>query len=392
MLEKEFHISNLIRGHFNGSLTVAQEKELQDWLSASTENVELFAELNNENIVKGKISQYNRVNTTTMWQKTLAGLQMDTVVPKQAEIIRWPRFLIAASVAVIIGLGIYFYTSSSHLGDERELSKYAQDIKPGKNTATLKLSSGKVIQLSEAKEGVVIGADLRYNDNTAVISDKDNSTKGESVISTPRGGTYQVTLYDGTKVWLNSASSLTYTPALNDRGERKVKLDGEGYFEVAKDKNHPFIVESKGQQVKVLGTHFNINSYLDEDNVKTTLLEGSVSVAILGEDNGVTLRPNQQASLNKRSGFQVKEVNAENVIAWKNGLFMFNDEPLAEVMQKISRWYGVEVHITDPELSKQTVYGTISRYSNISKVLDMLEKTGEMEFDITGNVIHVKRK
>lgn len=306
----------------------------------------------------------------------------------------WSRIAgVAAAVAVIV-FGIWFYNTRHFEGSKAgsDHLNYTNDIKPGKNSARITLGNGKIINLSNAKSGVVIDAgSLSYNDGSSTGAPSFGA-KEQLTVSTPRGGTYQVTLSDGTRVWLNAASSLTYAAGLNEHGERRVRLDGEGYFEVAKDKNHPFIVSSNKQEVKVLGTHFNIHSYADEPSVTTTLLEGSVRVSDVAARNEVILIPNQQASITGNSGINLKEVNAENIIAWKNGLFMFNDEPLTAVMQKISRWYGVEVHFTDPGLSGKTVYGTISRYSNVSKVLKMLEKTGEMQFEITGNVINVKRK
>ena len=399
MLEKEFNISNLIAGQLKGTLNAAQENELRKWLELSEENRTLFAELSDEDVVKEKAGQYNDANTAAMWEKTLAGLDIGPVLAVPHKVIQWPRFLVAASIILIIGAGLYFYTNQAEKNPGAV--NYAQDIKPGKNTATLILANGKSINLSDTQSGLVVAAaSLKYTDGTAVkggdssLYENKNGrpelSSAAQTIRTPRGGTYQVTLSDGTRVWLNAASSLTYSPGLNEHGERRVKLDGEGYFEVAKDKEHPFIVSSNKQEVKVLGTHFNINSYSDERSIKTTLLEGSVQVLSLGAT--VTLKPNQQASITGSAGINVMEVNAENVIAWKNGFFMFNDEPLAAVMQKISRWYGVEVHIADQGLLRQTVYGTISRYSNVSKVLNMLEKTGEMQFEIEGNIIKVQRK
>lgn len=303
----------------------------------------------------------------------------------------WPRIVAAASIVIAISIGIYFF-KSVRPGATSVNTQYANDFAPGTNKATVTRANGKTIVLSDAKTGLVIDdAKLAYNDGTQIQEQVAPFDANEKMtVSTPNGGTYQITLSDGTRVWLNAASSLTYTANLKGL-ERRVKLEGEGYFEVAKDKKHPFIVESKDQQVEVLGTHFNIHSYADEGSIKTTLLEGSVSVSSGPGHDAVVLKPGQQSIVRADINPQVKEVNAENAVAWKNGLFMFNDEPLSEVMQKISRWYGVQVNI-EAGLSTLTVYGTISRYNNVSKVLNMLEQTGEMQFEIRGNVINAKRK
>ncbi len=334
-----------------------------------------------------------------------AGLEMNRK-PKR-DIYRLNLIRISSAAAIILMIGSVFFYYYKKDAQQQLISNIAKnDIAPGGNKAILTLANGEKISLTDAQNGILASQPGVQITKTSAgqliytISDRkaENSTAEYNTIETPKGGQYQVSLPDGTKVWLNAASSLKYPSTFEKSVTRKVELNGEAYFEVAKDKAHPFIVESKDQQVEVLGTHFNINSYSDEKVVKTTLLEGSVRVSLHAAQpvklaaKFVMLLPNQQASVTGGSDINVNEVNAENAIAWKNGLFMFNDEPLGEVMQKISRWYGVEVNINDPALYQKTVYGTISRYSNVSKVLNMLEKTGEMQFEIAGNSITVKRK
>jgi len=202
-------------------------------------------------------------------------------------------------------------------------------------------------------------------------------------LKTPRGGTYHVTLSDGTKVWLNAASALTYTASLGKTGVRKVKLEGEAYFEVAKNKTRPFLVENQGQTVEVLGTHFNINSYTDESSIKTTLLEGSVKV------NNVVLKPNQQSVLTADHKIQVNTIDAETTIAWKNGNFVFAGEHIEPIMRRLASWYNIAVVYQGKKPSGQ-FRGVISRHNKISEVLKMMELTGAVHFEIEGRKVYVK--
>lgn len=298
----------------------------------------------------------------------------------------WPRLVGVAAASAAILAGIWFYNATfQNSGTTPEQMTASHDIPAGKNTATLTLSNGKTITLSDAKTGVVMGDQLRYNDHSAVLSDAAHDLENaDMTLNTPRGGTYQITLSDGTKIWLNAASTLTYNPVLNKAGQRKVKLEGEAYFEVAKDKLHPFIVESKGQQVKVLGTHFNINSYPDEPLKKTTLLEGSVSI------NGTLLKPNQQAVLNGTS-LKVKPANIEGELAWKNGDFLFDGEDFPAAMRKVARWYDVEI-VYDASVPQQIkLGGWVSRSKNLSVVLKVLESTGEIHFKVKGRRVIVEK-
>lgn len=189
-------------------------------------------------------------------------------------------------------------------------------------------------------------------------------------------------------MFLNAQSSLKYPTSFANTAKREVALSGEGYFEVAKDKLHPFIVATDKQRVEVLGTHFNISSYPDEENIRTTLLEGSVKV-VSGSSKSL-LVPNQQASMGK-DGLKVREVNVDEVVSWKNGMFAFSDLPLEEIMKKIARWYNVEV-VYEQGVNKAEAYGgSVSRYDNVSRVLSKLELTGSVHFKVEGRRIIVTK-
>lgn len=316
----------------------------------------------------------------------------------------WPRMTaIAASVILIAGLSFYFLVSQNDPKTD-QVAKFSNDIIPGSNKAVLTLGNGQKISLTDAGNGTLATENNTFISKTAdgqIVynsTDKNVSAVVYNTITTPRGGQYNLTLSDGTKVFLNAASSLKY-PAQFTGKNRSVQLSGEGYFEVSKDKIRPFVVTTDKQEVEVLGTHFNISSYPDEKSVKTTLLEGLVRVSPLSvlagsrqdAGTGIIIKPNQQAILSSGERINVVKVDAEEFVAWKNGEFEFNDEPLESIMRKISRWYDVEVEYKDADVRKKQFAGNMTRYANVSDVLHMLELTGYAHFKIEGRRIIVTK-
>jgi transmembrane sensor len=298
---------------------------------------------------------------------------------------KWPfRIAVAAaSIAIVITIWTLLFTDPNRLP-----AGYANDIAPGSSKATLVLDNGEKIELSGFKSGVVIDASkLTYNDGT-LIGQQGSKT---FTITTPRGGTYQVQLPDGSKVWLNAASSISYNMDLShNSGIRKVGLTGEAYFEVFKDRAHPFVVSSNKMNVTVLGTHFNVSAYDDDADNQATLLEGSVKVAsVASPQSEIVLKPDQQASLSGRNVVQVSEVDAAYVVAWKDGEFAFRNKRLDEIMKQVSRWYSVEVVYDKPALKNKLLGGTISKFSTISKLLCMLEVTAGIRFKVDGKTVTV---
>jgi hypothetical protein len=299
----------------------------------------------------------------------------------------WAGVAVAAAIAIIIfGTGL-FYNASQVPKDENFV---VNDVGPGRNGATLTLANGQKILINDALVGNIViqsGVKISKSANGQIIYEITNSNSNEiayNTLSTTRGEQTQVRLPDGTLVYLNAESSLKYPTSFARLDERKVSLAGEGYFEVAKDKAHPFIVESNDQNVEVLGTHFNVNTYANEASVKTTLLEGSVKI------NNRILKPNQQAVLTNGQ-IKIQQVDVEHVVSWKNGNFLFEDEPLSSIMRKIERWYDVDV-IYDKGINTEELYwGGVSRYDNVSKVLRKLALTGNIHFKIEGRRVTVMR-
>lgn len=296
----------------------------------------------------------------------------------------WRRVAAIAAVitAIAIGAGLFYYNQSELTNQ----TAYETDLAPGKVGATLTLANGKKITLSDASEGMLAkeagvtitkagNGQLEYEINTSeqVAENKMNT------LSTANGETYRVRLPDGSLVWLNAASSLTYAFSLNNRGERWVKLSGEAYFEIAKDKKHPFVVKTDRQQVQVLGTHFNVNSYEDEPMATTTLLEGSVRVTGAGTE--MLLKPGQEAKLSTK-GLVVGEANMAMATAWKNGQMVFKKTDIQYVMRQISRWYNVEVEYQG-QMPDYTITGEVSREASLSSILKVLELS-DVHFKLNG--------
>jgi len=318
------------------------------------------------------------------------------------------RWIAAASVILVVFFaGKYFWNAKRSTKPERsvaQVTKPGNDLPPGSNKARLLLGDGSVIDLADAKNGTIrheAGARIDKKDGQLIydVSKGKEASKGAdgsredeasamNTIQTPRGGQYEVILADGTKVWLNSASSLSYPTTFTGKN-RQVLLKGEAYFEVAEDKNKPFNVSVGDVQVDVLGTHFDIMAYEDENAINTTLLAGAVRVTRIGMGSRV-LAANQEASMDRYSGsLSVNEVDAEEAVAWKDGFFEFEGASIETVMRQLARWYDVDVEYEGK--TDHHFRGMISRSSNVSEVFRKLELTGEVHFSMEGKKIIVKR-
>lgn len=301
----------------------------------------------------------------------------------------------AAIALILISGGLYLNSlKDNQVATNLKPLRFKNDILPGNNKAILTLHDGFQINLDDAKNGIlvresnmniekVLEGQLEYK------ADDANQTVTQlkyNTLSTPIGGQYQLILPDGSKVWLNAGSSLRFPTAFVGK-ERRVELSGEAYFEVSKNKAMPFKVFANDMEVRVLGTHFNVMAYDNEKSINTTLIEGSVQVLI--GTGRVYLKPGEEAILNKTSSnMTVSAADVEQIVAWKNGYFMFNDENIESIMRKVSRWYNVDVTFKGSMKNKDFV-GTMLRNRNVSELLRMLELTGAVHFSIEGRRITV---
>jgi transmembrane sensor len=384
----------LLDKYLEGNCTAEEIDLVESWYLKETDNPEAFQSEPNY----GELGK-------SIWKD----IQQEN--NKTRKLMPYYKWAAAAAVFVILGTGLYYLinTGASAVNATAHFAK--NDITPGGNKAFLTLSDGRRIALDDARNGKIAEQAGITISKTAsgqlVYSVSDQSAQqaspmaGFNTIETPRGGQYQVNLPDGTKVWLNAGSSLRY-PAQFAVSKREVELKGEAYFEVAKGmikgnergKRLPFVVKTDAQEVEVLGTHFNINSYKEEGNTQTTLLEGSVAVHPLAF-NGTALptkiiKPGEQSVLNGAS-IQVATVDTEKALAWKEGFFMFEDEGLQSIMHQVARWYDVDVEFKDSSLKTKGFSGTVSRFTNVSQVLKKIELTGSVHFKIEGRRIVVTK-
>jgi transmembrane sensor len=303
----------------------------------------------------------------------------------------WIRYAVAASILLFISVGAYFFIRNTHKADNFAANTY-KGIVPGTNKATLTLANGTTISLDDATKGQIAkqaGVKITKTADGQIVYQADAAGQEQAVqntVTTPKGGQYKIILPDGTNVWLNAASSITY-PTVFKGAEREVTLNGEGYFEVTKNKAMPFSVKSALQTIEVLGTHFNINAYADEALVKTTLLEGSVRVT--SATNSILIVPGEQALINRagNGGISKQQVNLDKEVAWKNGVFSFADEDIREVMRQVSRWYDIDV-VYDGDMPTEKFFGEISRSSNLADVFRILE-LNNMKFVLEGKTVKV---
>jgi ferric-dicitrate binding protein FerR (iron transport regulator) len=366
-------IRALLQKYATGSLTEQEKALLESWYlqQASRNDVSVDEQLMQQNLH-----------------------QMASRLPvKRAAVLHtlWPKIAAAAAVLLIIGWWL-FTNHRSAQKPQLAVTHTKQLITPGKDGALLTLADGRQIVLDSLGNGVVAtqnGTDVLLQ-NGAVVYNRNNSplaidhSPSYNTLVTPRGRQFQIVLPDGTKVWLNAASSIRYPTAFTGN-ERNVEITGEAYFEVAHNKDKPFHVKSSKQVVEVLGTHFNIMAYDDEPAVKTTLLEGKVRVQS-GASTSAILQPGEQATVTNQ--IKVAPVKTAVAVAWKNGEFMFRNEPLENIMRSVARWYDVDI-VYNADVARKEVWGSITRYGNVSDVLEMIALTGVAHFRVEGRTIIV---
>ena len=306
------------------------------------------------------------------------------------------RWLAAAAILIVCSIGLYYQYKMPE-ATQAATTNIKNDIAPGGNKATLTLADGSKLVLDDVKNGQLAkqGTSLVEKKHSGLLSYLTDSDVPKvaavtyNTITTPRGGQYDIILADGTQVWLNAASSLKFPTSFTGK-ERNVELTGEAYFEVAKNKAMPFHVSVAGQTFEVLGTHFNVNAYTDEAVIKTTLLEGSVKVT--KDAKLVIIKPGQQALLNTSAGSPaitvIDGIDTDEVMAWKNGKFYFDNADIQTVMRQVSRWYDVDIEYAG-KIPEDHFTGKFSKNMTASNALKVLEFTG-VNFKIEGRKIIVK--
>ena len=311
----------------------------------------------------------------------------------------WEKLSTAAILLIVSAITFYFFSVNQQAKEFQLPVKYANDLVPGQNKALLTLADGKKIMLLDKGEvffdKILKGININKADDGQLIYALSKAGETEksmlNTLETPKGGQYQLHLADGTKVWMNSDSKLIYPTAFKVSGTRTVELSGEAYFEVAHHKNQPFIVNTNQQQIEVLGTHFNVKAYTNELAQETTLLDGSIKVSVLNKSK--ILKPGQQATTLKHATNikVIPFVDTGMVIAWKEGLFFFDNTEIEKVMQQACRWYNAEV-VYEGKKPNVSFTGVVLKSKNLSDLLEILQAAGEVKFNIIGNKIIVKNK
>lgn len=387
-----FNLADLIAKHLRNELTDQEKEELEQWLGADAHNRDLFARLTDDKIVSRELEIFTALENDRAWKKIAQTTGFNKAKTKQSPKGRIYQYAAVVFIFLTVAIAVNHYFLRKEI--IKPLAHQQADLLPGGNKATLTLADGSKIALVNGRRGEIAkqqNADIDQTKDGELVYRADeaevSNTVAMNMLTTPRGGQYEVVLPDGTKVWLNAASSLKYPTAFNGN-ERNVELTGEAYFEVAKNLSKPFFVKTAEQTVEVLGTHFNINSYAAEKAIKTTLLEGSVKVTNNGSANVVKLSPGQQA-VNSTAGISVvRDADIDEAMAWKNGKFLFRNTELRTIMRQLSRWYDVDVEYQGT-VNEKHYLGRISRNVPVSQVFEIL-KTSGLNFIIDGRKIIVK--
>ena len=390
MNEGAYRIAYLIAGYIRGTITEPEHDELDKWVEASDDNMLLFEELTDEKNIEANLEWMDKVTTEKKLELTKKKIQF-TQQHYNLKTKKWFYGIAASIILLIAAFGIYKIINNKQ-SKQASIAKNDQTgIQPGGNKATLTLSNGSVIDLISAPNGLIKG-----DNGTIIDKSKDgeilykdsgisNSAASYNILTTPKGGQYKVQLPDGSQVWLNAASSLKY-PTAFATSERIVELKGEGYFEIAKDKTKPFKVKlADGNEVKVLGTHFNIMAYENEKSKDVTLLEGRVEIT--KGDNEQRLTPGQQGRITSSKIILVNSVDTDQVIGWKNGQFIFQDADIQSIMRQVARWYDVDIKYETS--NTQHFNATISRKEPVLRLLHILEETGQIHFKTENKTIYV---
>lgn len=383
----------LLNAYTSKTATAAEEAELMNWMVEAQEDDALKAFIQHTWDSFQPAAHTNKIDWNGMFESMM---HQEKVIPMKGarKKITWGRIAAAATVLIMLSIGGYYYLSNN---TGKEIVKNFkpqptnQDIAaPSAKKAVLTLADGSVIELDSAGKGALAVQGNVHIEKTAdgqIIYKGDASDIRMNTLSVPRGSMpVQLVLADGSKVWLNAASSITYPTAFAGN-ERRISMAGEAYFEIAHDASKPFFVEKGDMHVRVLGTHFNVNAYEDEREMKVTLLEGSIKITSAGES--ALLSPGEQAQI-PSSGQKLRttaDVNLDEVMAWKNGKFYFEKSSIRDVMNQISRWYDVDVEYRGNVNAH--FGGTISKDVDASKVLEMMEFTGGVHFEIEGKKVIV---
>ena len=385
-MKEAFEIARIIQKSLKGQLSESEERQLSDWRKVSGENERAFQRMISEDFYTVGMEKLETYDYRVAYGRFLQ---------KKYQRRRKRRFLISmarvAAVALPFVMAVVLYVGLNREEEQTLRPSLASNILPGTSKAVLTLANGQMIPLGkETTDSTIITDGTQISASESGITYADGG-ESEAVVynklDIPRGGEFCLTLSDGTRVWLNSETSIQY-PVVFGTKERRVFIQGEAYFEVAKDAKKPFTVQFMSSSVTVLGTSFNIRAYPEEKQSQTTLAEGSVRIYSPG--SSMLLKPGEQAEVKALSGEMVKkEVDVKTFTSWKNGRFVFEQEPLENIMRTLERWYDIRVIFRDEGAKRISLSGNLKRYGDFSQVMNMLQMTGDVRFELHGNDVYI---
>jgi len=385
-MKEAFEIARIIQKSLKGQLLESEERQLSDWRKASGENERAFQRMISEDFYTVGMEKLETYDYRVAYGRFLQ---------RKYQQRRKRRFLInvarVAAVALPFIIALVLYVGLNRDEEQTLRPSLATNILPGTSKAVLTLANGQMIPLGkEAADSTIITDGAQINASGSGVTYASGG-ESESIVynklEIPCGGEFCLTLSDGTRVWLNSETSIQYPVAFGAK-ERRVFVQGEAYFEVAKDANKPFTVQFMSSSVTVLGTSFNIRAYPEEKQSQTTLAEGSVRIYSPG--SSMLLKPGEQVEVNALSGEMVKrEVEVKSFTSWKDGRFVFEQQPLEDIMRTLERWYDIRVIFKDEGAKRISLSGNMKRYGDFSQVMKMLQMTGDVRFELHGNDVYI---
>ena len=385
-MKEAFEIARIIQKSLKGKLSESEERQLSGWRKVSDENERAFQRMISEDFYTIGMEKLEMYDSRVAYGRFLQ---------KKYQQRRKRRFLInmarVAAAALPFVIALVLYVGLNREEEQMVRPSLASNILPGTSKAVLTLANGQMIPLGkEATDSTIITDGTQISASGSGVT-YASGVESESVVynklEIPRGGEFCLTLSDGTRVWLNSETSIQYPVAFGAK-ERRVFVQGEAYFEVAKDAKKPFTVQFMSSSVTVLGTSFNIRAYPEEKRSQTTLAEGSVRIYSPG--SSMLLKPGEQAEVSALSGEMVKqEVEVKNFTSWKDGRFVFEQQPLEDIMRTLERWYDIRVIFKDEGAKRISLSGNMKRYGDFSQVMKMLQMTGDVRFELHGNDVYI---
>lgn len=395
-MEKFYHlfdIAALIAKEKRGNLTDEESTALQQWLAESDSNKALYGKFGDKTFVSDNIEELKQFNSKQAYTKVVTRItSLDKVKTRYFGIPNYAKY--AAAVVLLIA-STYFAVSILHKPAATEITQSM--IEPGRQKAILITSGNEEIALDGAANKQIITNDKAHIVQNGSTLSYGQSASGEQLpaevayntLITPRGGEYSLILSDGTEVKLNAGSKLKYPVAFTGN-TREVILEGEAFFKVAKSGTVPFIVTTNEVHITVYGTMFNVSTYTGEKSVQTTLVEGSVGVSVKKLGSDTRLKPGEQFTMDKNTGeTATRKVNTDQYIAWTKGLFVFENEPIENILQEMSRWYDFDFEFANNTLREQRFTLSLGRYDNVSKILNMISSSSGIRFSEKGKQITV---